>query len=222
MPRARATARLTNTLALRMPSSPMQVRSTCSVHAHHREMQRRTEKKDELPDLSSAVNGSGGLPVAAAQGGRPGSPAHRRLCTRSSAYASAPTPSLRTASTASLPHCILSSLPSLPLPSSCTAAGTQPDRAAPRAPHHPHDARHTTHCRTIFPQSPRARSSWLLLALEERGKGREANKSQHASAYAHCPSSPGAPPRTSRPRGCSVLALSSASTTPAPASCLHS
>ena len=74
----------------------------------------------------------------------------------------------------------------------------------------------------IFPQSPRARSSWLLLALEERGKGREANKSQHASAYAHCPSSPGAPPRTSRPRGCSVLALSSASTTPAPASCLHS
>ena len=28
--------------------------------------------------------------------------------------------------------------------------------------------------------------------------------------------------RTSRPRGCSVLALSSASTTPAPASCLHS
>ena len=179
-------------------------------------------RAETLPDLSSAVNGSGGLPVAAAQGGRPGSPAHRRLCTRSSAHASAPTPSLRTASTASLPHCILSSLPSLPLPSSCTAAGTQPDRAAPRAPHHPHDARHTTHCRTIFPQSPRARSSWLLLALEERGKGREANKSQHASAYAHCPSSPGAPPRTSRPRGCSVLALSSASTTPAPASCLHS
>eukprot|EP00966_Prymnesium_polylepis_P336970 7391835-Prymnesium_polylepis.1 len=146
---------------------------------------------------------------------------HARL-TLASPDASAPTAPLRTASTASLLHCISSLLPSLLLPSSCTAAGTQPDCAAPRAPHHPHDARRTTRCHTISPQSPRARPSWLLLALEERGEGREAPKSQHTSACAHCPSSPGAPPRTSRPRRCSVLALSSASTAPAPASCLHS
>ena len=145
---------------------------------------------------------------------------HARL-TLASPDASAPTTPLRTASTASFLHCISSSLPSLLLPYSCTAAGTQPDRAALRAPHHPHDARRTTHCHTISTQSPRARPSWLLLALEERGKGREAPKSQHASACAHCPSSPGAPPRTSRPRRCPMLALSSASTAPAPASCPH-
>jgi hypothetical protein len=41
-------------------------------------------------------------------------------------------------------------------------------------------------------------------------------------ARAHYLSSPGAPPRTSRPRGCSLLALSPASTSPAPASCPRS
>ena len=84
--------------------------------------------------------------------------AHARI-TLAPPDASAPTTPLRTASTASLLHCISSSLPSLLLPSSCTAAGTQPDCAAPRAPHHPHDARRTTHCHTISPQSPRARPS---------------------------------------------------------------
>ena len=114
---------------------------------------------------------------------------HARL-TLASPDASAPTTPLRTASTASLLHCISSSLPSLLLPSSCTAAGTRPDRAAPRAPHHPHDARRTTHCHATSPQSPRARPSWLPLALEERGKGREANKSQLTRVHART-----APPR---------------------------
>ena len=150
----------------------------------------------------------------------PRTAAHARL-TLASPDASAPTTPLRTASTASLLHCISSSLPSLLLPSSCTTARTQPDRTAPRAPHHPLDTRRTNALPRISSRSPRAQPSWLLLALEERGGGPRSQNGQLVCARAHCSSSPGAPPRTSRPRRCPVLALSSASTAPAPASCPH-
>jgi hypothetical protein len=161
----------------------VQTRSSTSptVEAHGQGMSDIQAKPDVLrqknpqPHAHEALSPRARRPAPASLGLRPFPHRSARPFHPRTSHHPTPAPPRHTsAAPAPPPSCISSSLPSLLLPSSCTTARAQPVRAAPRAPHHSRDARRKTHRHADSPRDPRAQPTWLLLALEERGRGREA------------------------------------------------